>query len=351
MDGLRAMADAAIAAFGGWQRCCTVSVPGQSFAPVVGGDGMPPPVRFPIFYVLSAFASSKHLGGPRSTTTEHFDFVESSKDSSEGREGFANYDGRPQGGLCTQSLLAVLRGGWQEVSEEDTQHVSFAELVTAMYQVVASVGFPRGVVTLRSSVELGQAYGGSVADALPCARNCGDAPRALLVGIEYADATPEWKLEGSWCDVEEMRTWLQSSLAWPAEAVRLLTDSCGPEQVTKDSIVQNLEWLIEDDGPDENWPYHGSGRGCRLLQFCGRGGKSVLFPVDWQRTGPISEMSLFQTVQLRLPKNATFTFVLDICSPSASEFFAGLRYDLRVPAVDQTVRRAHQAKTRMRRHI
>merc|ERR1712150_47858 len=194
---------------------------------------------------------------------------------------------RGKGGLCTQSLLLVLR---------DTSHVrggmaartpiGFTEMLLAMYRIVAGAGFPSATFTLRSSLDLSHAHISCPASrALPSALESGGRPlRALLVGICYLTA-PSWRLYGSWNDVMDMHAWLTSELGWPDSCVRVLTDEDGSGAdmwPTRANILNHLQWLLHGvHRPD------GSGGGCHLLHFCGHGDHDEIYPVDWESHGSI----------------------------------------------------------------
>lgn len=250
-------------------------------------------------------------------------------------------DDRPKGGLCTQALLAALQGGWhREVSSKrgdgqgDSLDITFHQLLDGMHKVVSSVGFPSATLTLRSSIDLSLQYGAAqpVARALPRARDCGDSPRALLIGICYVES-PEWQLEGAWNDVLDMRSWLVGELKWPESAIRMLVDYEARRLPTREGILRELAWLLEDDGQSSSWPYRGVGvgRGVRLLHFCGHGAETELYPCDWQSAGTIGASGLARAVETHLPKGATFTCILDSCC--SSSFFSTLGYRLQLPRV------------------
>lgn len=243
------------------------------------------------------------------------------------------FNGRPKGGLCTQSLLAVLQQRKEEQGGNGLcrRRTTFAELLRGMSHVVTSAGFPSTVLTVRSSFNVSSSSDQcSVAHALPSANECGVAPRALLVGICYTESR-EWKLDGSWNDIFDLRDWLLSELKWPEKALRLLDDRQSSDvQPTRENILRHFEWLLTDEGPHSPGPHAGDGRGCRLFHFCGHGADGELYPVDWETVGTITDEHLAKTVARNLSRGMTFTCILDCCE--SSSLFRTLYYKLQIPA-------------------
>ena len=102
--------------------------------------------------------------------------------------------GPTKGGLCTQAFLAVLmaaEGRWKSLSLQ--------ELRLRMQAALQRSGL-EAAVTLRCSRDLES----SLDQALSAAES---TARALLIGICYKE-DEALRLEGSWNDVEDMRSWL-----------------------------------------------------------------------------------------------------------------------------------------------
>lgn len=239
----------------------------------------------------------------------------------------ASQDGQSKGGLCTQSLLFALRGGGRPHSSVSTS-LTFAELLEIMLGVVIQSGFPSAVFTVRSCLDL--AAGGETAcisSALPHASRCRCSPRVLQVGICYTEL-PEWRLAGSWNDVLDLQGWLVSQLGWPTDSFRVLTDREGSDDIlpTRQNILDGILWLLDDGEVEPQWPDRSTGSCCRLLQFCGHGEKSELFPLDWLTHGSISDSELSSLVTSSLCRGETFTCILDCCH--SSTLFRGLAFDL-----------------------
>lgn len=260
-------------------------------------------------------------------------------------EVFSASVAKSKGGLCTQSLLAVLQhcGEKYRGTAAGQRSMNFPELLHAMQRVISTAGFPSTVLTLRSSFDISSPYvSGPVAWGFPTAQECREMPRALLVGICYKESA-EWKLDGSWNDVMDLQSWLLSELGWSESFLRVLKDDAGSTlQPTRDNILKQLEWLFADQTTPSNAGSHAVGaspadvigglappRGCRLFHFCGHGGENELYPLDWQSSGPIRGEELAQTVARYLRRGTTFTCILDCCE--SSSLFKNLHHELQLP--------------------
>lgn len=272
-----------------------------------------------VIFVLSA-----HV--PGQSTSQEPDTEEHTAPNETKSEHFI--DARPKGGLCTQALLAVLRGGWHRQERDSSEQMTFTELLAGMRKVAASVGFPSVVLTVRSTLDCSSSNEqGFIRKALPSAEDCCCQPKALLIGICYSNSS-EWRLEGSWNDVLDMRGWLVSDLKWPESGIRLLADyEDGEKKPTRSNILKQLNWLLAaDETPSPSWPHRGDSRGCLLLHFCGHGGRGELFPVDWETAGVVGDADLTRAVSAKLRGGTTLTCILDCCE--ASTLFDELGFSL-----------------------
>ncbi|CAE7722709.1 EMB2654, partial [Symbiodinium microadriaticum] len=193
--------------------------------------------------------------------------------------------GPTKGGLCTQAFLAVLMaadGRWKSLSLQ--------ELRLRMQAALQRSGL-EAAVTLRCSRELKS----SLEQALSAAQTA----RALLIGICYKE-DEELRLEGSWNDVEDMRSWLLRQGIVREQDTRVLCDSSGDVTLmpSRNNILTQLEWLLRGENRGFGAP-HGCCSGelpeenLQALQlfllFAGHGDHAELLPSDWRRAGPIRE--------------------------------------------------------------
>ncbi|CAJ1427906.1 unnamed protein product [Effrenium voratum] len=199
--------------------------------------------------------------------------------------------GPSKGGLCTQALLACVRG-----SRVQWRGKTLGWLHQAMHGALARAGHD-AVVTVRSSRDVEDLPLGELWGRLPHSQGQG-VRRALLVGVRYAG---QLQLEGSWNDVEDLKAWLSED---PVD-LRILTDA-GSSLPTRKNILAQLRWLLSPcTGLDQ-----------LLLHFSGHGDDAELLPCDWQQAGPISGQEISELVEDLLPEGATLTCVFDCCDSS-----------------------------------
>ena len=223
--------------------------------------------------------------------------------------------GHAKGGLCTQAFLAVLlaAGRWQSLSLQ--------QLRLRMQAALQRSGL-EAAVTLRCSRELQSC---SLDQALSSDSPAAPA-RALLIGICYND-DEELRLEGSWNDVQDMRSWLLREGIVREEDLRVLSDRSGDMTMmpSRSNILTHLEWLL----CGENRCSESAARGCcsgelpdRLadlqlfLLFAGHGDHAELLPSDWRKAGPIREREVSVLLDDLLPEGARLVCIFDCCDSS-----------------------------------
>ncbi|CAE7498866.1 MCA1 [Symbiodinium sp. CCMP2456] len=219
--------------------------------------------------------------------------------------------GHTKGGLCTQAFLAVLMaaGRWQSLSLQD--------LRLRMQAALQRSGL-EAAVTFRCSRELE----GSLDQALSSAQTA----RALLIGLCYKE-DEELRLEGSWNDVQDMRSWLLRQGIVREQDIRVLSDSSGDMTMmpSRNNILTQLEWLLCGENKCFGAP-HGCCSGelpeehleavQLLLLFAGHGDHAELLPSDWRRAGPIREREVSVLVDDLLPEGARLVCIFDCCDSS-----------------------------------
>lgn len=133
----------------------------------------------------------------------------------------------------------------------------------------------------------------------------------LLVGINYTGTA--YQLNGCINDVNNMKNFLQSQLGYTSFV--MLTDNT-PVKPTKANILKEIDTLVRSlKSGDEAW-FHYSGHGL-LMRDVNRdeesGQDSCLAPLDYQRSGFISDDVIRSNLVQRVPKGAKLYVVLDAC--------------------------------------
>ena len=134
---------------------------------------------------------------------------------------------------------------------------------------------------------------------------------ALLIGINYTGTEDE--LYGCINDINNTRTFLQSQMGYTNFVV--LTDNT-PVKPTKSNIMNEIISLARRlKSGDEAW-FHYSGHGALLRDRNGdeeSGNDSCLTPLDYMRTGFISDDVIRSNLVQRVPRGAKLYVVLDAC--------------------------------------
>eukprot|EP00438_Fugacium_kawagutii_P033395 Skav210064 [mRNA] locus=scaffold485:81662:100969:+ [translate_table: standard] len=205
------------------------------------------------------------------------------------------------GGICTQSLLAVLKAntaqrGWRSL-DMGSLHRQIGSLLNRQQE---SAG-----VIIRASSPLDHRTLGSI-------WTTAEVRRALLVGLCYKGS--DLQLKGSWNDIEDMKTWLQSEQIFAESEIRSLTDQTNGNgsdgsnfSVSREQILSNLRWLLVGDGPGS-----ATQPAQLLFHFSGHGdGKKLLANEGESET--ISDSELCQMISDLLQRDATLTCIFDCC--------------------------------------
>jgi hypothetical protein len=134
---------------------------------------------------------------------------------------------------------------------------------------------------------------------------------AVLIGINYTGTADQ--LYGCINDVNNVRTFLQSQLGYTNFVT--LTDNT-PVKPTKMNIMNAINSLARSlKSGDEAW-FHYSGHGI-LLRDTNRdeesGNDTCLAPLDYIRTGFISDDVIRSNLVQKVPKGAKLYVVLDAC--------------------------------------
>lgn len=134
--------------------------------------------------------------------------------------------------------------------------------------------------------------------------------RALLIGINRYRAVPE--LQGSVNDVETMREILTTRYGFEPRYVTLLTD----EAATHRGIMEALEKLVQDSGPQDTVYVHYSGHGSQVEDSSGTHENRMnqtIVPQDGRTSGVPDILSLELAVILARLRAQSAAIVLDSC--------------------------------------
>ncbi|KAG0211108.1 Ca(2+)-dependent cysteine protease [Mortierella sp. GBA30] len=145
--------------------------------------------------------------------------------------------------------------------------------------------------------------------------DCTGHRRALLIGINYTGlANP---LHGCINDAAIMKNFLLD-VGFHDESIRVLTDDQvgTPWMPTRDNILENLKWLIQDAKKNDSYFLHYSGHGGQVVDLDGdetNGMDNCIFPLDHKEKGVIIDDDLHNMLVKKLPPGVRLTVVFDCC--------------------------------------
>eukprot|EP00747_Dinoflagellata_sp_TGD_P118799 gnl/TRDRNA2_/TRDRNA2_172893_c7_seq29.p1 gnl/TRDRNA2_/TRDRNA2_172893_c7~~gnl/TRDRNA2_/TRDRNA2_172893_c7_seq29.p1 ORF type:complete len:354 (-),score=46.04 gnl/TRDRNA2_/TRDRNA2_172893_c7_seq29:57-1022(-) len=151
-----------------------------------------------------------------------------------------------------------------------------------------------------------------VAQARPVKRT--GRHRAVLVGINYFGTRAQ--LRGCINDVNNIRRLLIDSFGWQPSTIRTLTDDDRSAMPTRQNIEAALRWLVDGVQPGDVLFFHFSGHGAQQEDPHGYeedGMNETILPVDFERSGMITDDMIGELVVHRLPEGVRLTAVMDCC--------------------------------------
>ena len=137
--------------------------------------------------------------------------------------------------------------------------------------------------------------------------------RALLVGINYLGS--QYKLNGCINDVNNMASFLQTQLSYETKNIVMLTDNTLVKP-TRANILKGFDSLIKvlKSGDEAFFQY--SGHGLRIPDYNRdeeSGYDSAIAPVDFTRSGFISDDLIRTNLIQKVPSGAKLYVILDAC--------------------------------------
>jgi hypothetical protein len=136
---------------------------------------------------------------------------------------------------------------------------------------------------------------------------------AFLIGINYRKTADE--LYGCINDVNNMKIFLQSKLGYTNRNIVTLTDDTSVKP-TRRNILKGIDILVPKlKSGDEAW-VHFSGHGVLVRDYSGdeeSGYDSCFAPIDYKRSGFISDDVIRSNLAQRVPRGVKLYVVLDAC--------------------------------------
>lgn len=137
--------------------------------------------------------------------------------------------------------------------------------------------------------------------------------KALLIGINYTGT--DNSLNGCINDVNNIRNFLIENCGYLKENVILITDNESIKP-TKDNMEKHIRWLVDKNIAGDTLFFYYSGHGSKLRDNSGDendGFDEVLVPLDYEKSGIISDDWLSQNLINKVNKDATLWCFTDCC--------------------------------------
>ncbi|SCU89424.1 LAFA_0E17920g1_1 [Lachancea sp. 'fantastica'] len=145
---------------------------------------------------------------------------------------------------------------------------------------------------------------------------CNGKRKALLIGINYFGSQNE--LRGCINDVHNMHNFLTSRYGYRPEDIVVLTDDQQNMAGVplKQNILRAMQWLVNGAQPNDALFIHYSGHGGQTKDLDGDeedGMDDVIYPVDFQSQGHITDDEMHDIMVRPLPPGVRLTALFDSC--------------------------------------
>ncbi|KAJ8521737.1 hypothetical protein ONZ45_g1645 [Pleurotus djamor] len=145
---------------------------------------------------------------------------------------------------------------------------------------------------------------------------CNGKKKALSIGINYFGQ--DGQLGGCINDVKNITRFIQSQFGYRQEDIVILTDDVDDHRrkPTRENILRAMQWLVRDAQPNDSLFFHYSGHGGQTKDVDGDeedGHDEVIYPVDFQENGQITDDEMHDIMVKPLPPGCRLTAIYDSC--------------------------------------
>lgn len=137
--------------------------------------------------------------------------------------------------------------------------------------------------------------------------------RVVLVGINYKGSDGE--LRGCINDIKNVRELLIKNCGYKESEIHVITEESNIKP-TKEVIMNELKWLVNGAVEGDTMLFYYSGHGSQVIDRTNDesdGKDEVIVPVDYLKTGIITDDWINENVVKRVPKNANLWIFTDCC--------------------------------------
>jgi hypothetical protein len=149
--------------------------------------------------------------------------------------------------------------------------------------------------------------------------------RAVLIGINYKSSEEE--LKGCINDIQHIKFFLLNTMNYKTENITILTDDSFIKP-TRKNIEEQLLKIVKDSKTGDSICIQYSGHGSTIIDRSGDeidGKDEVLCPIDFRRSGVISDDWLYENIITKILPNVNTTIIIDACH---SQSICDLKYNL-----------------------
>lgn len=145
---------------------------------------------------------------------------------------------------------------------------------------------------------------------------CTGKRKALLIGINYIGTQNQ--LRGCINDVHNMFNFLTTHYGYKQEDIVTLTDDQNDlvRVPTRANMLRAMQWLVKNAQPNDALFFHYSGHGGQTEDLDGDeddGMDDVIYPVDFQTQGHVSDDEMHDIMVKALPPGVRLTALFDSC--------------------------------------
>lgn len=160
------------------------------------------------------------------------------------------------GGVFTSALLQVLN----ETSKLDDD-ISWMQVIERLRAIIHEKGFKNQVPQLTSSIEMNVHKPFTMVPKIAPGAKTKRRQRAILIGINYVNQPPAWRLTGCHNDLKNVKTYLKEHQGFDERDMAILMDDGKHAPPTKANIELAFEMMTMHSDPGDVVFLHYSGHG------------------------------------------------------------------------------------------
>ncbi|KAK9459095.1 caspase domain-containing protein [Lipomyces oligophaga] len=146
--------------------------------------------------------------------------------------------------------------------------------------------------------------------------NCSGRKKALLIGINYIGTSSQ--LRGCINDVQNISQFLIQNYGYKEDDMVILTDDAqvARSRPYRENMISAMQWLVKDARPNDSLFFHYSGHGGQTKDLDGDeddGYDEVIYPLDFQTAGHITDDDLHAIMVSPLQSGVRLTAIFDSC--------------------------------------